>query len=511
MRAYILRQLGNIKDRAVSLRARVFVWTISLSISLSIILGAIGRHLYEANLLESVKREFTENMGSYYQHYIKEPKWQGCEVNHPPRSSPMTVGVEYRLNVRCNLDYDAFTEFPSGDPSFNFDSIWEQLGGNELDCLKSDELEKRYSGSGKDGRGRKVDNTERFMVGKAMYDDINYYAHLIRICNGDDKETTRAVIALDYELRLEEIRDLYLEEILFIALLSFLLVFNGATLIALKPILTSPFTKIESDIQSEEISSAGSYILEFRTLAISVIEIIDDKKRVEEAVASIAHDVGRYPKEIAAIEDNRISPDERSRIVGKFTEVLRQLGTAGDEHIHGSVRRLGVSDLGEIVLRIREDLMRVYKENCFFDVYIDPNTSVALPEEPTEKILFELMNNGAKYAKDRGRGEGKHVRVRSSIEPLIGDRGSGNETSDTFRITIEDNGDGIPEISRDNVFRKGWRLRWDRIRGKGIGLYGVREIVREYGGQITFETSDVLGGACAILLLPVDAGDPEAE
>ncbi|TKK76735.1 HAMP domain-containing histidine kinase [Kribbella jiaozuonensis] len=71
-------------------------------------------------------------------------------------------------------------------------------------------------------------------------------------------------------------------------------------------------------------------------------------------------------------------------------------------------------------------------------------------------------------------------------------------------ITVEDDGDGIPEADRLRVFERFVRLDTSRSRasgGSGLGLSIAREITRAHDGTITL-TSSSTGGTTAIVTLP---------
>ena len=71
-------------------------------------------------------------------------------------------------------------------------------------------------------------------------------------------------------------------------------------------------------------------------------------------------------------------------------------------------------------------------------------------------------------------------------------------------ITVDDDGPGIPEDERDNVFRPFYRL--DRARnqdegGTGLGLAIARDIARSHGGDIRLDASP-RGGLRAVIRIP---------
>jgi signal transduction histidine kinase len=68
-------------------------------------------------------------------------------------------------------------------------------------------------------------------------------------------------------------------------------------------------------------------------------------------------------------------------------------------------------------------------------------------------------------------------------------------------IAVEDDGQGIPVGERDAIFDRGARLDTGKP-GTGLGLAIVRDVAEIYGGRITLEESEDLGGLLARLSLP---------
>jgi two-component system osmolarity sensor histidine kinase EnvZ len=144
-------------------------------------------------------------------------------------------------------------------------------------------------------------------------------------------------------------------------------------------------------------------------------------------------------------------------------------------------------------------------------------------ETPVSIQLDELLNQ---LVKDTARGqEGKislkTAPVKLNLRPQATRRALGNiiqnalnygdhcdvtveETEDNVIILIDDNGPGIPEYAREDVFRPFYRLEQSRNRasgGIGLGLAIARDIVRTHGGEVTLETSPV-GGLRVKVQLP---------
>lgn len=144
-----------------------------------------------------------------------------------------------------------------------------------------------------------------------------------------------------------------------------------------------------------------------------------------------------------------------------------------------------VVDLDDIVLeearrprRVRVDTRRV-----------SAGQVRARPGELT-RVVTHLLDNATRHADER-------VAVALDTEPDSGERG-------TVRLTIDDDGPGVPEADRERIFERFVRLDSARQRdrgGAGLGLAVVATVARSCGGSITVGDSE-LGGARFTLTLP---------
>ena len=103
-----------------------------------------------------------------------------------------------------------------------------------------------------------------------------------------------------------------------------------------------------------------------------------------------------------------------------------------------------------------------------------------------KRALTNLATNAARH--------GSEVRIE------------GRNADGWLTVTIDDNGPGIPEDERENVFRPFYQLDQARNRdtgGSGLGLAISRDIARAHGGDIVLGASDSLGGLRARVRIPV--------
>ena len=110
------------------------------------------------------------------------------------------------------------------------------------------------------------------------------------------------------------------------------------------------------------------------------------------------------------------------------------------------------------------------------------------------QLFHNLIGNALKYS--------------DKPEPFI--RLSARDTGTGWVFLLEDNGPGVPEASRREIFKLFSRLkRRDEVEGTGLGLSIAQRIVEQYKGTILCRASP-LGGAAFEIVIPHPGGPDEA-
>ncbi len=206
---------------------------------------------------------------------------------------------------------------------------------------------------------------------------------------------------------------------------------------------------------------------------------------------------------------------EPLRTMSSFSQLIdRQLGDSGDPAVRQSLQyireasarmtelvhslleysRLGHNpavasvDLEDVVDAALVDLDATIRDR---GAELDVGPLPTLPGHPVElrRLFQNIIANALKFVT-----EGVPPRVRVRAEAVAGG----------WRITVSDNGIGIPEHQRDKVFGMFQRLHpRDRFGGTGIGLAECRKIVDLHRGRIWIDESP-LGGTnvCFVLREP---------
>ena len=115
-----------------------------------------------------------------------------------------------------------------------------------------------------------------------------------------------------------------------------------------------------------------------------------------------------------------------------------------------------------------------------------PNIHATVDPDALRQVLLNLLDNAVKYGPRR-------QRIAVNLDVV------GNHA----RLSVEDEGPGIPEGERQRVFERFWRLERDRrsaVAGTGIGLSVVRELVTRLGGRVWIDSGE-RGGARVLVEL----------
>jgi signal transduction histidine kinase len=108
-----------------------------------------------------------------------------------------------------------------------------------------------------------------------------------------------------------------------------------------------------------------------------------------------------------------------------------------------------------------------------------------------QRAFSNLLDNAIKYSPRGG-------------EVVIAVEESSQDRSSHAKVTVTDQGIGIPEVDLPHVFDRFYRAgNVDRTTtGSGIGLAGVRQIVEQHGGLIEIHSVEG-GGTTVTVMLPI--------
>ena len=231
---------------------------------------------------------------------------------------------------------------------------------------------------------------------------------------------------------------------------------------------------------------AGGFPLEVRPLTEEINQLLaHSEEQAEEArrhAGNLAHAL-KTPLTVITNAATANAPDLSDTVCREAIVMRRQV----DHHL-ARARAIGRRASAQARARVWESLNAVQRavdrlyENVTVDIAGDNNAQVRVERQDLDEMIGNLVENAAKYGGGR---------VFVTVE----------RTNGTVDILVEDDGRGIPQQQREAIFQRGARLDTDKP-GTGLGLAIVRDVAEIYGGKITLEESEDLGGLLARLSLP---------
>jgi len=197
-----------------------------------------------------------------------------------------------------------------------------------------------------------------------------------------------------------------------------------------------------------------------------------------EMLSGISHDLRtpltRMKLQLAFIKDKEIS----EKLSTDITEMEKML----NEYLQfASLRSTDTTETFDISKLIENIIQKYEKKEIVTDiqerVYLDGRKNLI------QRCINNLINNSIKYSKN----------ILISLK----------KSASIITITIDDDGPGIPEKERENVFKPFYKInksRGDSKSSVGLGLSIASDIIRSHGGNIKLENSPRNGLRTKIVL-----------
>lgn len=232
----------------------------------------------------------------------------------------------------------------------------------------------------------------------------------------------------------------------------------------------------------------GSMPREIEPMARELNALLDHNEAVVERARKHAGNLAHALKTPLSVLGNEAQAGEGplARLVAEQTALMSR-------HVNHHLTRARAAGRGGVigartaVAPAIRDLIRVMERlyadrGLAFEISVeDDGIAFRGERQDLDDMLGNLLDNASKWARSR-------VRIGAeAIEMEI-------------VITIEDDGEGISEEVRDQVFERGERLD-ETVTGSGLGLAIVKDLAEICGGSVALGSSE-LGGLRATLRLP---------
>jgi two-component system, OmpR family, sensor histidine kinase PhoQ len=277
----------------------------------------------------------------------------------------------------------------------------------------------------------------------------------------------------------------------------------GVMLIVLQLLLLrwslTPLRKVASDMSRVERGDSdhldSQYPLELTGLTDRINVFIDSEReqrtRYRNTLADLAHSL-KTPLAVIRSQvestgdlsdDARIPLLDQVRRMDELVAYQLSRATTGRQTFASAVPIAGHAE--DLV----QSLEKVYAAKnvlCEFD--IEDGAAFYGEQGDLLELMGNLLENAFKWA-------GHHVLLVVKMRPQSGRQRPG------LLLSVEDDGPGIDEDKIEKVLQRGVRGD-ERVKGHGIGLAIVQDIVRAYNGELTVDRSVEFGGARFSVQLP---------
>jgi len=202
-------------------------------------------------------------------------------------------------------------------------------------------------------------------------------------------------------------------------------------------------------------------------------------------IGAISHDLKTYLTRLRLRAEGVSEPERRDRLVEDL-DAMTALIDASLGFARGTAVEVGriAVDLGDLVaVEVAEHAAQGADVRLTGEDVQD--AVVAGDAVALRRIVANLIGNAVEFG-------------RSTVAVAV------TRTGAVCRLTVEDDGPGIPEQERTAVFSPFYRTERSRNRrtgGTGLGLAIARQIAEAHGGTVVAEASP-LGGARLVATLP---------
>ena len=192
--------------------------------------------------------------------------------------------------------------------------------------------------------------------------------------------------------------------------------------------------------------------------------------------------------------DVELEADESRALVEMIASQSQRLARITDEVLLASRLDSGAVtveqekvDVAEIVRETSATMERHLGRLASFELRLPASAYVTGDRDRIRQIVANLIDNAAKYSREGGT-------ITVSVE----------EHDGQVRVSVADEGIGIPASEQEEIFEKFYRVDPEQTQGgggTGLGLYISRELARRMNGDI-FVDSEPSHGSTFVLQLP---------
>ena len=251
---------------------------------------------------------------------------------------------------------------------------------------------------------------------------------------------------------------------------------------------------------AHEIQNPLNFVNNFSELNSELV------KELEEESSSETRDADNEKLLLKAIREN----SEKINHHGKRAESIVKGMLEHSRKSTGVKEPTDINKLCDEFVRLSYHGLRAKNKdfNCDYKLDLDPNIPlINVVSQDIGRVILNMINNAFQACEERGRMEKVERRSDASYWPFVLvstkliNENSVAPLHHYVSISISDNGPGIPDSIKDNIFQPFFTTK-PTGQGTGLGLSLSYDIIKSHGGTIEVN-SDSAHGTTFIIQLPV--------
>ncbi len=250
-------------------------------------------------------------------------------------------------------------------------------------------------------------------------------------------------------------------------------------------------------VEMEGVGVYHAICKRLETLRLSMLQLadgeVDAQRRTSTSIASVAHDmktplaiISGYAECMSDGMDDKDYPELILQKTSQMNDMVVALVESSRAEMQKQAEHKFLHDSRVVFGKIMEKLRPLAEaKNIKLKVSKIPSERIRVDEAQMERVMQNVVSNAVKYSPPNSV---VRVRVQKWGKRLI--------------VSVKDNGIGISKEAQPLIFDQFYTEDKSRTSGKsqGVGLYVVKEIMLEHGGNVSVRSKKGKGSTFYITL-----------